>query len=573
MAILEKEVWVGVKGKAGKHYEDLGYEIPKYIDKRGRIKIKIGTKILVRVEDVSKGSDVKLTKICDECGCHITHQTHSNIIIQRKNNVDGKDRCETCGSIRGGLTQKENIPYKKSLEYFAKKNNKEYLLNEFSDKNKKRPSEISYGTNEKYFWDCHKCKSEYDMKVSDRTSGSNCPYCKGLRVNHSNCIWTTNPEMAKLLLHPEDGYKYTSGSNKRVSWKCPDCNTKINNKIIRNIIIDGLSCPKCSDGISYPEKFMFNVLDQLNIEFEYQKTFNWSDGKKYDFYIPLSSCIIETHGLQHYEESNRGRNLKEEQENDNLKEKLTKENGIKYYVPIDCRYSELEFIKNNILESELSIMFDLSETDWKKCHEYACGSLVKEVCEMWDNGVKSPLSISKMLKIDRCTVRKYLKQGSVIGLCKYNPKEEMIKNVLRNSEKNKETRSVKIIQLTKDNEIIKEWSSITDAQNDLHIYNISAACSGIQKTAGGYRWTYKEDYEKSNGKLPQFERSKHGKPVVQLALNNDFIREWNSITEAGNALLVNISHIPSVCKGKRKITGGFKWMYKEDYKEYIKQAN
>ena len=54
-----------------------------------------------------------------------------------------------------------------------------------------------------------------------------------------------------------------------------------------------------------------------------------------------------------------------------------------------------------------------------------------------------------------------------------------------------------VVQLTKDNEFVKEYDSIVSASKETDIYeqNISAVCKGRVKTAGKYRWLYKEDYE------------------------------------------------------------------------------
>lgn len=55
-----------------------------------------------------------------------------------------------------------------------------------------------------------------------------------------------------------------------------------------------------------------------------------------------------------------------------------------------------------------------------------------------------------------------------------------------------------VVQLTKDNEFVKEYDSITKASKETDIYgsSIGAVCKGKGKTAGNYRWMYKEDYEK-----------------------------------------------------------------------------
>ena len=62
---------------------------------------------------------------------------------------------------------------------------------------------------------------------------------------------------------------------------------------------------------------------QLGINFEKEKDFEWSNNKRYDFYVKEKSCIIETHGLQHYKYTGLKRSLKEEQENEEEQEQAT----------------------------------------------------------------------------------------------------------------------------------------------------------------------------------------------------------------------------------------------------------
>ena len=58
--------------------------------------------------------------------------------------------------------------------------------------------------------------------------------------------------------------------------------------------------------------------------------------------------------------------------------------------------------------------------------------------------------------------------------------------------------------------------------------------------------------------------------VVQLTLNGEFIKEWNSMRAVKMELGIDSNGISSVCKGKRKTSGKFKWMFKEDYDNMIK---
>lgn len=54
---------------------------------------------------------------------------------------------------------------------------------------------------------------------------------------------------------------------------------------------------------------------------------------------------------------------------------------------------------------------------------------------------------------------------------------------------------ISVLQLNKQTgEIINKFPSISSAENLNNINNISASCTGKQKTAGGYLWIYEKDY-------------------------------------------------------------------------------
>lgn len=56
------------------------------------------------------------------------------------------------------------------------------------------------------------------------------------------------------------------------------------------------------------------------------------------------------------------------------------------------------------------------------------------------------------------------------------------------------------------------------------------------------------------------------KPILQFSLDNVFIREWDSTKTASKELNLKSSSICMCCKGKTKTCGGYKWVYKSDYK-------
>lgn len=55
-------------------------------------------------------------------------------------------------------------------------------------------------------------------------------------------------------------------------------------------------------------------------------------------------------------------------------------------------------------------------------------------------------------------------------------------------------------------------------------------------------------------------RDCHKIPVVQMDLDGNVIREWDSQLDAKKEL--GITHITDVCKGRSKTAGGFRWKYK-----------
>lgn len=385
-------------------------------------------------------------------------------------------------------------------------------------------------------------------------------------VNREKSIAITHPELRKFILDKELMYKVSSGSNQKIEFICDRCEFH-EPRFINNVVRTGFyNCPRCSDGFSYPEKYVLNVLIQTGITFQREKIFKWSNSKRYDFYIPSKNIIIEAHGEQHYKgnfNSLGGRNLEEETMNDIHKEKLALSNGITNYIVIDCRKSESNFIKTNLLDSELVNHLDLSDIDWLKCHEYACDSLVYICCQLWCEGIRNTSEIGNMLMIDRSTVALYLKQGVELGWCDYDPDEARRESASKLSRK---YLARKVIQFSLEGEFVKEWESITDAIKELNIQgrgNIFLACNSIRNQAAGFQWIYKEDYE-SGKKLPKNIPPKE--IVIKLTHDNQFVEEFSDASEAARSVGKEVSSaIYKCCRGIIKQSDGYKWVFKEDY--------
>ncbi len=404
---------------------------------------KIGDEFEIKVEDLSdKNNNIKVEVKCDYKNCKNPNIKYVSWYIYRKSILKyGKYYCKNCATELFARDKmiKTRIKNGKSFEQWCIEHNRQDILDRWDyELNDYRPNEITYGTFKKYYFKCLKGIHESEFKsICDFTSGE-----KGVMdCRQCNVVIATHPELVKYFVNKEDVYKYSYGSQEKVDIICPNCK-HIKNMYIRSLIKHGMSCPKCGDGVSYPEKFMFNLLEQLlndNFQVQLSKTiFKWCNKYKYDFYISKINCIIETHGLQHYKEFNRKTSLKEIQKNDKIKEILAKDNGISNYIILDCRDSELEWIKNSIMNSQLPNLLNFKEKniDWLKCHEFSLNSLVKMACDLWNKGMNNVLLISIKLKLNRNTITRYLKQGVKLGWCGYDPEEEMRKGGIMTKEKN-----------------------------------------------------------------------------------------------------------------------------------------
>jgi len=355
----------------------------------------------------------------------------------------------------------------------------------------------------------YKCnKDNYIGEISEQAleNGCGCSVCSNhVVMNGVNDVWTTSPDTARLLANPEDGYKYTRCSEHKTNWVCPVCGNIIKNKMIKDVFISGLSCPKCSDGISYPEKLMYNFLKQLNIDFEYQKKFTWCkyelNGNQkygiYDFYIPSKQLIIETDGGWHNENNLlSGQSVEETQYIDNQKDRLANEHNIEI-IRIDCQKSELNYIKDNILKSKLFNIFDLSNIDWIKISQESQKSIVYEVCKFRkSHDDLFTTEIAKIFDLSPITVRRYLNIGNKNGWCKYNPKQERFKSAQICGRAS----GIKVICITTN----KIYNSILEASKDVKIADscIRRCCIHKQNYAGKLsgqklHWMYYEDFIKT----------------------------------------------------------------------------
>lgn len=326
-------------------------------------------------------------------------------------------------------------------------------------------------------------------------------------VEGINDIPTTAPEMVKYFQGGYDEAKlYTKSSGKVINPICPDCKRVKSNGIrIYTIYKEKSIGCACQDSISYPTKLLMSIFNQLGLKYITEltkKTVKWCEKYRYDFWIN-DKIIVEAHGMQHYtlgfSKTNKSKSLENTIANDKVKQELALRNGVKKYVVIDCRYSNLEFIKDNILNSVLSELFDLSNIDWNKAGEFAMSNLSKEICQYWNskNEIETVKDVSDKFHVNRVSITKYLKLWTELGLCNYDPKLEKDKSVINNGIRNKEAFSKKILVL-KDGEVIDSFNSLMDLDRcsvgtfgvKLDYRNVSSVALGKLKQYKGYTFKY-----------------------------------------------------------------------------------
>lgn len=261
------------------------------------------------------------------------------------------------------------------------------------------------GTCKGYKIECLKCGYIFENTESRLKSGIGCPCCSGrIVVVGINDINSTNKELSSLLLNYEDGYNYTQYSSFRLDFRCKICGAIHKNKVISSIATRGLKCPCCNQS-SYPNRFMFWFLTENNVTFYNEKSFSWSDSRKYDFYIPKFDMIIEMHGSQHYKDCSHftRHSLEYEQENDLYKKDLAIKNGIKNYIVINSSKSDFNYIKENIINSELlsCLNIDITNLNWNNIAQKSNENILKEIAFLWNSGFNDTCELSKIVGLSQ----------------------------------------------------------------------------------------------------------------------------------------------------------------------------
>ena len=410
------------------------------------------------IVDEYKGANKPITLFHKECGKAYTYERASGVL-------GGIIHCPFCH--KGSNYNTDSFTYKIQQKY-----NGEYSV--ISDYiNSRTPILVVHNT----------CGFQYNAVPNEIMRGRClCPVCTKNASNKTD-------DSIRIELRDKYGDKFELLDkfitiNDCYNFKCKSCG-RVSNLRLAHVLSNYIQCPYCGDGISYPEKFMRSVLEQLDVDYipEYSsKDCDWCGKYRYDFYLPIYNWIIEVHGLQHYYG---GWDLESVQESDRIKQQLALDNNINNYVVIDARKSEVDYIKNSIINSSLS-NFKLDIIDWNLCNISANKFYFSDIVDLWNNGYEAS-DIANKLDISLATVYRKLADANKTNLLsrKYGGYSTARAKamVLRNSKK------VECIETGQIFNSAKEADIYYSPNNNNH-ENVGHCARGQQKTAYGLHWKY-----------------------------------------------------------------------------------
>ena len=186
MGLLNGEEYVEITLSSSnvEHYENLGYYIPRR-KKNGKMSFARGSKIMVKIKDLIKGSRIKTKCKCDNCG-KIIYPTFMSYFDTVKEN--GETYCNKCAMKLYGRDNciKTMIKKGESFEQWCIENNKQDILDRWDyELNDCKPNEVCYGTKNKYWYKCNKNpKHKSELKcigsLTTGTSSIKCNQCNSV---------------------------------------------------------------------------------------------------------------------------------------------------------------------------------------------------------------------------------------------------------------------------------------------------------------------------------------------------------------------------------------------------------
>lgn len=246
------------------------------------------------------------------------------------------------------------------------------------------------------------------------------------------------------------------------------------------------------------------------------------------------------------------------------KMEAAKKNGIKNYVVLNCMYSELEWIKNSIMTSDLPQIFNFNENDidWNLCEYTASKSLLPQTVNYLNDGY-SRIEIAKKLDVSPTTINDYVRRAVEIGMYQL-PEKQPVKPSMKQEE-------YFAILRDNSNKKLEKFMEYKKKNPDVDYLDICTAI-GIERStiAGILKKAFDDgviDYdvrqEIAEHKIKILNNLKRTDKTVYVYdyLSKNYIKSYTSVAEASRDIDCNPNRIYAVCHGSRKQFNGLYFSY------------
>lgn len=393
-----------------------------------------------------------------------------------------------------------------------------------------KPEDVTAQSNKRVWWKCPDCEHSWSAKICNRSNGRGCPQCSNRAlVRGVNDLATRNPSLAEewdcvknAPLSPSDVF---SKSGKKYYWLCPNGHSYLASVLHR---ASGTGCPECNSGrqTSFAEQAVyFNIKKAFpDAESRYKEIFD--NGMELDIYIPSCQLAIEYDGVFWHKSSNI--------ERDRRKYNICRENNIHL-----IRIRESGEACDGIADEA----YHMDNLDKRENLEKLIQYLLDRIdprSNMWTrkkaSDIYSPVRVN--LSTDERLIRRYMTS---------------VKNSLQDLHP----------------EIAAQWHPTKNGDqtpsmflcgSDYKAWWLCPVCGHEWKTSIGHRVSG-TGCSVCYGKNIK-DHHPRAKKVYQFTLDGEFIKEWNSASEAGKTLSISTGNISACLRHQRRQTGGYIWSKK-----------
>ena len=328
---------------------------------------------------------------------------------------------------------------------------------------------------------CLETKGKFDMREGALKAGQKSPYLRGYKIGPGNSLYNEK-HILKHLKNIEDAHKYHRKSGKKIEIECKNCGFEKEIQIT-DLVKYGFSCPFCTKGISFPERYMASLLNINGITYEFQKTFPNLKRRRFDFYLPNQNCVIEMNGAQHYQENN-FLDYQSTIKSDEVKKKYCEKHDINY-IPINCSRRTSEFISEELKNSQLNEMLKINDKEEisNEMIKSFINENLREIIKDYKNGVSYKNIVEKYELRDKYELIGIIKK---YGVYEYRSGSELT------------SKKVVCLNNTRIFDNIKEAAEYGGLKTSSHIVQV---CKKKRKTSGKHpetgeplRWMYYDEY-------------------------------------------------------------------------------